>query len=1037
MRSVEGKLQQFPLSSGMDQSGGTRGSAPGTLEYAANLRVRGAGRLQRRCGSAGIAVTSLGGGAERSVSDSNARPRATEHPAFLASLGDANYVGTTAGDFWLYDGAHHQYAGSFSACRPVRCETALATANNAAPIVGAVPATARTATGYTLVATLTTTPELLWTIINPEGLVVYRGEGVTPVVAAVSWPRAVAMGDYLVLLYMTGSSVMAIEHNTTNGLVGVAATVMTLNSANACWDATPYNSTSYYVVGRTGATTTTVQEVLVGSTLGNTKTIASTGEIKLSIWGDATNAALWVGYLDDPSATVVAGFTALSVPITGAAIYGKTTILGSPDVDANSMPPLFGPRYAKTTSDVFFVLYCFLSTVHLARYGHIIGGSLYPSVPYTAHHVIPISKPDVQQRFWCLYDPIEPFTPGQFVLFRFSEPPDSTAAVLVVELCSAPDAGHAGLDPSGVGIVVYGSFHGVALDTESPGGIAAFALPICLTTISATSTQSYIVSAVLHEYERYNQSPRVDVTATNEIVIAGQPTVVTGLASPLGAITYGGVGAVELGFAATPRIFSSSQSAAPSGLPPGTYVYQAMFQWVDRLGRRHISPPSPPLTVTVTAPSTVSIVASDCDLGQRNVGIAEESATLLYRTVNGGSIPQLLPYAKMPTSTGQVTFTDNLQDADLAENEFIPTGGGVLPVRLAPSCRYVRAAEERLWCGGLWNREILEASRIRVPGEPYQFTADASHQVVLPAPCTGLAYQDGQVVAFTERAIYLVGGDGPNDQGAGSFLPPRAYVHGLGCSEDEEASILETELGIFFRSSASWWLIPRGFGSPTNLGDPVQDESAHCISSTVTETTDYRLARFLVGDPGDYSSDTVLVFDLMAQQWFRDTYTNQLGIIGAWRNGLALFRYSLASNAGAVATVLSYEDETLTVDNGSETITASFRTNWIYPFGSGGWGKVNKVQVAVEPLGTSQTLTMTVETDENTYSAPSAWTITNAAGAAYRELDMVVPYCTCYRVTVQQGPDGSPYPAGFRFLSLTAELEPDGGIRLLPTSERA
>ncbi len=1046
-RSTEGKLIDIPLGSGMNQAGGTRGAAPGSLEYATNSRIRAAGRIERRCGNNAIAALSKGGGGGRAVSDSAAIPRPTEHPAFITSSAGESIIGTTAGDVFSYRGSQsgfHEFRGCFSAAKPVGRTAQIGSANPAIPIVGVPGACAVTSTGYKLVASVNGASELLWVILDPLGVVIYRGEGIT--VTLGTMPRAVVQGTQLILVYHLdgGLIIKAIAHNIATGTVvaAAAATVLTLQAATSNWDTSSYDSSQWLIVGRTGPSITEVTLASVNiTTVGITTTFASTGEIRLSVWGDATHAHAWVGYLNDPTggASARVGFTTYSVTAPAfVLVYALTSILAPPDINSNAGPPLFGPRYTRDTlnSDTFFIVQSTVGSIQHIRYGYVVSG-IPTAAPYTQNHIIPVSKPDLQQRFWAIQQPHTETLPGQYLLLRFSEPTTTTSPTLTVELATPLDVGHYISMQAWLYV-----FHAVAVQSEDAGGKTYMALPFSLTTLSTDASSGHVTLATLflYEYERYNQAPTVGYTGGDELILAGQPTSLGGVAASAGLGTYyGGVGAFEFGIPLAPTILSATAAAGGSGLVAGTYQYVALHQWTDRFGRRHISPPSAPVTVTTTAPeSNVTVLVTDCTLGQRQVANAQRVITVLYRTTAGGEIPQLIADGEPPAAAGVVTFVD--ADTGATENEFIPTAGGVLPVQLAPSCRYVRQAEERLWVGGLWDRNIIEASRIRVPGEPYHFTQDPSHQVVLPGDCTGLAYQDGQVVAFTERAVYLIGGDGPNDQGAGSFLPPRAYVANFGCPDTESGSILETEVGIFFRSASTWWIIPRGFGTPVDIGAPIQDESAHCIASAYTETAGFRLARFLVGSADDYSSDTVLVYHLENNQWTRDVFAADIGTIGQWPDGLAMFRYDLdrVTATGAVANVIRYEQESVGADYDG-TITQAIRTNWQYPFGPGGWGAVKKVLTAAESLsaGGEQTLTITVETDSNTYT-PTAWQTLGSEDPVYRGIDVKVTRCTCYRVTVQQSAEvpnlSGAYGDGLRFLSITAEVDTEQGVRLLAAS---
>jgi hypothetical protein len=1038
-RSTEGKLAPIILNAGMNQSAGIHGGIAGSLEYAINCRIKAAGRLQRRCGTTGVDANTWGP-TGRAYADSATTPRATERPMFAASYQGEAHVASTAGDVYRYDGNLFEFFGCCSSVKPFGRSCVLALGDMTASADATMPAVAVSSTGYKLVATTSADSpyHIQCALIGPDGTIQYRG---TTTAGSAPYPRvrAIAQGARLLLLYQSGSNIESFSWNTTASATApqigpVAGTIRALNSATAHWDATSYDSNNWYLVARTGATTCTVQAV-DNQTAGGSGTFSTTGEVELSIWGDTTNGRLWVGYLDDPSGTPTAGFITLDTAF--ATVFSKTTILSS----ATGVP-LFGARYSRAgaNSDTFFVLQQTVGVVPAMRFGHVVAGVVTPATPRVTHWAQPVSKPDTQQRWWSVVR-TEADAPLQFVLVRYSEAPNSGHAPLTIEAAAPLSANEFDSYTPG--------FHAVAVESEAAGARTFVALPQMLSTATATSDRVDSVAVYLYEYARYNQEPTLGVDVSSECIAAGQPASFSGIGSTVGSGTWNGSRVVELGFPQQPIITAVVATPDANGLAAGSYQYQAVFQWADQFGRRHLSAPSLVWDLDLTVASSVALTVSDCQLGQRTVGLeALRPTVLLYRTVDGGEVPQLLPLAEPSASAaGTVSFADSVADAVVSQNEFLYTGGGVLPNRLAPSCRYVRTAEDRVWVGGLWDESIIEASKVLIPSEPPNFTLDPSHQVVLPGACTGLAYQDGQIVAFTEDEICLVSGDGPNDQGAGSFLAPQSLVRGLGCAREESASILETEHGIIFRSKSSWWLIPRGFGQPQDIGAAVQDESQHCIAAALTETSEYRLARFLIAGAGVYSSDTVLTLDLTNMQWFRDVYTGAaFGTIGPWPDGLALCQYSLDRSGSAVANVIWYEDETVETDAAASPvyIPYSFRTNWQYPFGPSGWGKVNRVQLAMEPLDSAtRSVAMTVETDAASY-APTAWSVagTVAGGLQYRE---AIPpngqsRCTAFRVTVALTQDAGPTTLGFRLLSLTAELGPDGpeaGLRQLLSTERA
>ena len=565
----------------------------------------------------------------------------------------------------------------------------------------------------------------------------------------------------------------------------------------------------------------------------------------------------------------------------------------------------------------------------------------------------------------------------------------------------------------------------------------------------AGTTQTPLLQAQVY---RYSLDGHRQATQTGDgTVLSGSPSLVTIISRR--TVQPDSAGISEIGFAQSPAIISLTTTAGAGSVAAGSYAYRAVLEWADELGRRVQSAPSQPVVIELDVSGSVTVlVAWPRGLGCR---VGPEPAVKLYRTTAGGELYQQMPLSGTLESgnEGCVSFTDTLADASIQAEAFIYTDGGVLPNALAPSCIFTASAEDRLWCGGLWDPTILEASKVRVPGEPASFTGDPTHQVVLPEACTGMAYMDGQVVAFAETAIYLNGGDGPNDQGAGGFLPPRMLTRGIGCVDYR--SVLETPIGILFQSRVGIYLLPRGFGAPQYIGLAIQDTIstyAQVLSSAFTVSDEYNLARFLIGDSDDEYSPRLVTLDIDSGQWFFDEYRptgtasdvvfRSFSEIGAWPEGLALFRYTLNANASPIW----YEDESVFADAGaaevgnSTVIQSSVQTTWLYPFGIAGWGKVNKSVLSMDSsypdgieTGTAS-ITLAFEVDSEGTVLTDTWSFAGSSSDSgpYRGYDHARQRLTCIRATITNDSASR----GPKFLGLTLELEPDGGIRMLTDTER-
>lgn len=1051
MRSAEKQPEAIQLNTGMDQSNGTRGAAPGTFEVVRNCRVKNGG-LQKRCGSAAVVATVTAATVQRTISDTTGYGRPTEHAAFLGRLVDQRLAATSAGWAFTYDGTDVRFAGEFSAAQPVRRRFGIGASLPTAPAGPFMPGCAATSTGYVCTAA-GFGAELRVTVESPTGeqLLAYAlAVGSTNVVVRVV---AASTTKFFVIYQSTGSTTVSyriisiVSGGVTNANGG---TLVTLNNASSCWDTSYYDGTTWFLVYQSAATTVTVSERDSSAAQTTSVTFASTDNLtNLSLWADAVTDRVWVGVLDDPAGTPVAQYriyTDALVLSVGPASLATAIAVG---------PPLFGPLYSRSPAagDAFGVYAANNAGVYSMGTVVVQAGALTREL--SVFNVIPVSKPDIQQRAWAMtYASGTNFAITKAVLLRFVGAEfigESTFdPTPIVELAS-PDMEYPGASYHPFAETASG-FHSVAVTSESAGGKAYFAIPFVLTTRTNASGATEPTTRVdVYEYTRHNQEPHRGFSPNGTSgFVSGQPTELWGvLHRHTGSLNeHGGV---EVGFAHGPSIIASQTTPDANGLAAGSYVYQAFQQWVDDEGNRHISSPSEPFTLTLAVKSSVQLDISNCYIGQRpTIGnpIATRSpATFLCRTQDGGTEAQVVPVACAETSAnwvGWVRATDTVADTVIDDNEFIYTAGGVLPNVLAPSCRYISVSEERLWCGGLWDSNIIECSKVRVPGEPYNFTGDASHQVVIPGEVSGMAYMDGQLAVFTEDAIYLVSGDGPNDQGAGGFAPPRALVRGVGCPREQSASILETEIGILFRSKMGVYLIPRGYGSPEYIGEKVHNEDSVVLSASTSTTSEYRLAHFLVCAVGETKSDTVLTLDLTSGHWFRDTYTVDGSItgqgfseIGEWPDGLALMSYGLDRTDNL--NIIWAHDEDLTGDAaaagaGATTYVPQYvRTNWIRLMGPVGLMRLAEVVVSCEPIGSSSGVTMLVETDSNTDQSLT-WTLTTSEEVSYRNVVVTQPQCTEFRVTLSDAA-GASNSAGVRFLALGFAAMPILGIRRGTDSE--
>lgn len=514
-------------------------------------------------------------------------------------------------------------------------------------------------------------------------------------------------------------------------------------------------------------------------------------------------------------------------------------------------------------------------------------------------------------------------------------------------------------------------------------------------------------------------------------VVTGSPVL---LRSNEGSRNYNGVvktlaaqrDGLDLGFHITPGLLPPVVSSGSGGITSGTYLYRVVVERIDADGRRWRSAPSGIQKVTVTAPDDTVELTARCttDLlraGSATVRHSSKFVLHVYRTLAGGSDfrrctpPQGAP---LPIASGVFTYVDGQPDAIL-DREFLYTDGGVLQNDMAPSSRFVAVTEDRIWFAGLWDTTQLQSSKFIVPGEPPQFTDDPSHRVVLPAPCTGIAAQDGVVIAFTAQGVYAVQGAGPTDQGQGAWDSPREVSRSCGCIS--ELSIVETSAGVFFQAARGIYLIPRGLGEPMFVGAPIQDVLESLTSPAITAASFCRLSntvRFVAGG-------IVLVLDLSTSAWSQDTYDGNIAGVCDSSSGAVLAQEQADSGR-----FFRRESDVLREDDlAGSTPAALLRFGKLHPFGIAGWGTVGAGIALFAPLGGLQFPDADVEIELSVDDeAPSAVTYSMSQFD-----DGVANYRKLFTDTVRQG---SAFELsiqveglGWRYVGATLELEDLGGGR--------
>lgn len=1058
---VQTKTISVPVAPGMREDLSPHAAPPGTLTIAQNVRFPVVGEVESRRGTTALSVATS---ADVTYDD----VIANDGPDFLQATPGGFVFGAQGFGFrYDFDKSRVHVAGSYSNAVP-QGRFAVISAEGATHNLGEqMPYPLSVAVGGGYVAIVWSPGEGQQDIVGVGQLIVQiytEGGTLVTTIADVNystgWVLYESAGFVLVAQEAAAPTalVAAIITVTSSGAtLGSFTSVGTLTTGTRYWAATTWPGVGWALVYDSSAGISTLKQ-MSGVTEIDSTTIAMISDDytqqPMSIYCDATHA--YVGWVEIDTADNLA--VARTFDTTLTSISGKQTLYtdtAGAGGDLTLSPPLFGSSV--TAASAFAVIgkatdlngasdaTTWLVAVNFTAAGVVTSNS------QVAYNMMPASAPFNNGMVWCRYRTPNEDTYGnnymRHVLLDFMNDRFATAEAakqlrfpriaLVGDAFADPLAGH-----------YQGGSYRMHLDTPKALTSGEWIVGIPRLVRSELSNAGLSDGLTIAEWLRFSTDVPRDVRAMGqEVVVAGSPVllsawgsrgtqnyVTSGLSQPVTANQNAGV---DLGFFVEAALDAGVQSNTADGALTllGSYQYRSVIEWIDGSGRRWRSRPSRVYAVTLTgANDTVTFTgADDYSWVRQQSGLNPETISELrrhfYRTASGGDTfyrctrPQGTPVARAGN-----TFVDILSDEELITREVLYTVGGVLDNDHPSSCRYLAVMEDRIWLGGLWDETQIQSSKILVPGEPPQFSDSPAFRVVLPDSCTGLAAQDGILVAFCASAIYAVQGSGPTDQGQGDWGSPRVVTRSTGCINS--LSILETSAGIFFQSPRGIEMLPRGLGEPVFVGAAVQDSLGSTIitSAAVIKSGTSSTARFCLG------TTTVLVFDLESNAWSRDVYPAAISAICDTDSGAVLALKDVSNGYG----FLLESGSTINDSTGNSPVAVASTLQWadLRPFGIAGQGRFTGA------IGLFDELTSGSSPGYQTADATLFMTVDRSSDVG-KAFDMGVMQSPDYRKHAPQQPVGTACVLklttaanGWRFMGWTVEIDDMGGGRRMAETEQ-
>lgn len=382
------------------------------------------------------------------------------------------------------------------------------------------------------------------------------------------------------------------------------------------------------------------------------------------------------------------------------------------------------------------------------------------------------------------------------------------------------------------------------------------------------------------------------------------------------------------GFVFNPVMSTPTQvsGVANPNIASKTFSYVVLYEYKDSAGNITRSAPSASSSITTTSTAqSITVNYRKPLLSLKAAALAtslsQQYSAVLYRTKASGSVFFRCQEAILTAADGDFSFfSDTASDSDIADNETIYTTGGVLQNDSAPSARFSTAGGNRIFLGGLEEKDEIAFSKRQLYGESVAFSdffriRVSSGTSADKTQISALGYMDGKLIIFRQQSIYFLQGDGPSETGDGSFGDPEIISSDAGCIEPR--SVINTPMGLMFKSRKGIYILTRGL-SVEYIGAEVEDfNSANVCASVLSDK--YNEVRFYL------TTGDCLVYNYLFQSW--SVFKNQTPVdADIWQN----------SPVSVISNTVFKETENTYLDNGA---TGFYSMKYVSP-----WLKLDLIQ---------------------------------------------------------------------------------------------
>jgi hypothetical protein len=522
----------------------------------------------------------------------------------------------------------------------------------------------------------------------------------------------------------------------------------------------------------------------------------------------------------------------------------------------------------------------------------------------------------------------------------------------------------------------------------------------------------------------------------------------------VGAIvqSYDGASYYEHGTHLYPENITASIHTSGGTILPGNYQYAVTYEWTDNNGNVQYSSPSVAFAVVIPSDGysthSVSLTCPTLALTKKP-GIR----VVFYRTTDTGSLLFRVSSATAPVyndpTVDTVSFLDTQGDGYIQANGLMYTQpftqgvNPILPNVAPPSCTLIANYANRVWLGGLEDRNTLWFSKQRIAGIPVEFSDVLTLQVDgHGGPITALGVLNNALIIFKQSSIFSLTGVGPDNTGSlpndFNYPGPVNIISDVGCSEPN--SIVYTPGGLMFKSAKGIYLLDQN-QNVTYIGAPVEAyNDLEIVSATLVPS------QWVIFTT---SSDTALVFDYLQGQW--GTFTNHASVDSClWLGGGNTFAFANASGQVYQQTLSTFVDDTV-------AIRLSATTGWLDLAGLQGYQRIRRFLILGNFYG-PHTLQVNIAYDyvDNfvqfaTIDVPAIGTFgstgpygLNSNGGVYGGLPFVYQFrinvskqkCQAIKIQIQDAQSAN-FNQGYAISAITLEAGMKQGTFKLPAGKQA